>query len=94
MATIVNQKKAIQSLTKEIDDLKMRYNSLICGRMAQVSFPPQSVTSIGDLPSSLRAARSPLMTRLGNPPRIHRPVASLNNTIINDSYSALLQSSW
>ena len=35
MATIVNQKKAIQSLTKEIDDLKMRNNSLLCGRMAQ-----------------------------------------------------------
>ena len=57
MATIVNQKKAIQSLTKEIDDLKMRNNSLICGRMAQVSFPPQNVTSIDDLPSSHRAAR-------------------------------------
>ena len=68
MATIVNQKKAIQSLTKEIDDLKMRYNSLICGRMAQVSFPPQSVTSIGDLPSSLRAARSSPYDQTREPP--------------------------
>ena len=65
---IDNQMMAIQSLTKENDDLKMRYNSLICGRMAQVSFHPQNVTSIGDLPSSLRAAPSTPYDQTRGPP--------------------------
>ena len=80
MATIVNQKKAIQSLTKEIDDLKMRNNSLSCGRMAHFAFPPQNVpsssrvvrapivASIDDLPRSLRAARPTPYDQTRGPP--------------------------
>ena len=73
METIVNQKKVI-------DDLKMRDNSLSCGRMAHFAFPPQNVpsssrvvrapivASIDDLPRSLRAARPTPYDQTRGPP--------------------------
>ena len=77
MATIVNQMKAIQSLTKET-----RYNSLInCGLMAQSSFPqysqfvraPQFVPQ-GSTQFSYRAPQN--LTSIGDLPCSHRTAHS------------------
>ena len=73
METIVNQKKVI-------DDLKMRDNSLSYGRMSRFAFPPQNVpsssravcapivSSIDDLPRSLRVAHPTPYDQTRGPP--------------------------